>query len=308
MASAFIVVLLVATGEAADPSTTLVAKTTQDSLDENAIVVVRELDPNRLTNTEASRVGDALDAGVVVVIAWQDGHRNAVIRVRRDRRRDWVERTLTFVDADPTAERGKTIGFEVAAMIVKRTTDDGRGGEAPPTTGPPQTPTSYVSPRFGIDLLGSGALGHGASGAGGDIAARMWLLDRVGPRLAIGGRFGEASEAGASASVMRVAAGLGVRLLRPSASQPFTFGARTDALVLWYRLSRDTNTSSGSRVVGGVTGVFEGSWEVTRSFAVLVGGGVEVAFGEIDVLVDDRVVSTIRPLRGIVEIGVRWQP
>src|SRR5262249_12368198 len=118
MASAFIVVLLVATGEAQDASTAMVAKTAQEGLDEHAIVVVRETVPKRLTNDEGARVGDALDASAVVVIGWRDERRTAVIHLRPDRRRGWLERTVTFADVDPTAERGKTIGFEVASMIT----------------------------------------------------------------------------------------------------------------------------------------------------------------------------------------------
>ena len=329
MAGAFIVVLLVASGEGGDATTRMAARTTHDALEGDPIIIVREAELDHLNDAEATKVGSALNANAVAVVTWRDPqHHDALVHVRSggwgvpsptERRPEWVDRTLTFTDGDPVAERGRTIGFAVAAIIAAPPIPPASppSPPPPPLVPPESPPLQPLKSTFALDLLGASAAGAGSSGFGGDLSARLWLFDqRVGARVGAGVRFGELPDAGASVVVTRLAAGVAVRFLPPKLprASAFDLGARVDAVALWHRLVRNDAeatpraAASGSFVSPGIAALLEGAWRFTSSFAIVAAAGAEVAFGSIRVVVDNQRVTTIEPLRGVVEVGLRWEP
>jgi hypothetical protein len=308
MAGALIVVLLMATGDGANPSTTAAAKTVQDTLEGDAIVVVKEVDPERLTDAEATNIGALLNANAVVVLAWQKSDHPGVLLHVRSKRHDWIDRFLTFRDGDPAGERGRTIGYEVASIVAT----SGEDPSAPPAAPADTQRHRATIPRsrpFSIDLAATGATSHDAGGIGGDLAGRFWFLDGyVATRLGAGVRFGEAADASANVAIVRLAASAALRAHPPTPESPFGFGLRVDGLVLWQRLSRVDDTSSGSDVMPGLGALLEASYPVLPMFTLIGAVGVEVALGNTHVIVDNHPTTTLDPLRGVAEVGLRWEP
>ncbi len=323
---AIIVVIVVASGEGEDPSTRAAARAAQESL-VDSVVVVRELEPDQLGDDEARKVGVTLHADAVAVVSWRGDltHRTASLHVLRPSPRPpqtsdaVVQRSFVFSEADPLSERGKTIGFTVASIVRLQaasapppppTTPPERKPEqvdlAPPS-GPPPEPRKPTMLSF--DLLGAaGAFGR-ATGAGAEAGARVWLFDqRIAPHLGFGARFGEVDSAGASLSVLRLGLGASARFVTfGSGSGAVTMGARADGLLLWHRLSRTNNTSAGVSLVGGTSLLFETGWRFAPPWSLVFAVGAEIAFGDIRVFVDERNSTTILPLRGVGELGLRWE-
>jgi hypothetical protein len=310
-AAAFIVVLIVAVGDGEDPSIKMAAKTTHDALEGDAIVVVREVESERLSSDdEATKLVGVLNASAIAVLTWRDPqHRTVFVHARSERRPEWVDRSLVFAESDPMAERGRTIGFEVASIISVL---DGNAkaaakkDEPPPPSKPPKDGGGDKAGRFSLDIVGTAAAGKGAGGLGGDLSGRFWFFDRrIAAHLGAGARAGETlAEAGASILVARLAAGIGARFV---SHQLFDVGARLDGVALWHRLS-GSNGSNGSFLAPGLMGLVEGSWRFAQPFAVVAAAGAEVAFGSIRVFVDDQARATIQPARGVAEVGLRWEP
>src|SRR5258708_29822274 len=157
-------VVLVGAGEASDPTPSAMDRATRGAA-EAATVDVREARSPSPTDDEALALEKTLPPTAVVELRWTDAaHRKALLRVHLSLESRWVERTVAFKPSDAIAERGRTLGFAVAAMMPEgRTSAMGAGagtatgaatGTAPgtatatapatatPTAPPPAPPTA----------------------------------------------------------------------------------------------------------------------------------------------------------------------
>jgi hypothetical protein len=302
MGAPLLVVVLVAAGDTTDPGTTALTATAEDALEGNAIVVVRQAETARLTDAEADKVAAAVRADAVVVVTWSPfDRRRALVRVHAGKREAWVDRTLSFEAEDPVAERGRTVGFEIASMLRVRVP------EAPatePALAPPpaMVPEVRRGPTLAVDAVA--LLGMG--GVGGEGAARWFFSDTVTLRIGGGWRGEPLRAVSGDASVTRFGAGIAWRGLDTGGPRPIAVGARVDLLAIQHSVSRTRKASSDARWLPGADFVLEGSWVFAPGFAAIAGPGVEVSFGTTRVLVDGAQVTTIPSVRFVSELGLRF--
>jgi hypothetical protein len=289
------------------------------------------LPPNaRVTIVERA----SANADVVVQVQWSDGERQRARIVVRTSDGRTAERTLTFGSADPATERGRTLGFAVAAMIPEdlRADDATRpqpatppgatSAPAPPPSPVPAAPTVPAKtseardhseePRLRrslwLDASAQGGVGIGGSATalGGALALRV-PFEHVALRVGGAFRAGSISEAGASSTVVRGDAGIAFFTL--AIDPHVTVGARTGIVVLRHALTRTEPNgvqTSGGHTLFGAEAVLEGSVTLSSRIAVLLALGAEVAFGQTAVVVSDARVAELPPLRGISELGARF--
>lgn len=267
------------------------------------------------------------NADVVVTIRWAtDTDRRATLHVRvRDGRES--ERVVVFGASDPERERGRTLGFAVAAMIP----DDVRGPDDAPPPPPPKieppppppvrtTPTAPEQPppppppsasiddaRVWIDASAQAATGFvgSASTVGGGLAVRMPLRPIV-LRIAGAARGGDVEEAEASSTTVRGDAGVGFYTF--VLDRRMTLGGRTGLAVFRHSLTRaepDGTKTSGSHTLFGMEAMLEGSVAFSPRIAAIAALGAEVAFGTTRVLVGPSRVAVIPAVRPTAELGIR---
>jgi hypothetical protein len=141
-------IVLVAAGAAGDPTTVAMTAATRDALG-GAPVEVRETrgppDDEAALAMEASSHADA-----IVELRWADArHGQATLRLHIAAGGRWIERVIRFKPADAYAERGRTLGFEVASMLPEGAADRSPmpgGPSAASPTSQPSTPAATPSP------------------------------------------------------------------------------------------------------------------------------------------------------------------
>lgn len=330
-----IVLVLVAVGDARDPSVLALTATTEEALGPGTIVVVREV-VTRPDDAAALSVGSAVHADALVEISWPDPQRlRASLHVHPSKDSPtWTDRDLAFAPADAAAERGRTLGFAVASMIpaattastaTAATTATTATAATAPATGPPTAVAATAAPRpadttakspalqleprdrliaLELDGVATAGVGGAASGWGGALTGLIPIASSVVLRLGGGARFGSIAAAGAATSVARAHLGLGWQPLRDAASG-LGLGVRGHLVVLRDAVSRTDPTEAGARWLPGVDLELEVAWSVASSVELLVAGGAELAFGTTHVVVGTEAVASIPPVRLLAELGVR---
>jgi hypothetical protein len=269
------------------------------------------------------------NADVVVTLRWAtDSDRRATLHVRvRDGRES--ERVVVFAASDPDRERGRTLGFAVAAMIP----DDVRGPDDAPPPPPPAPPpreeakadvraeeprrTEQPPPRskasvddgkVWVDVTAQGATGFAgsASSLGGGLAFRVPLRPIV-LRLAGAVRGGEIPEADdATCTTIRGDAGAGLYTL--VLDRKVMLGGRTGLAVFRHSLTRGERTGaqvSGTHTLLGMEAMLEAGVALSPNVLVIAAAGTEVAFGTTRVLVGPSEVTVIPAVRPTAELGFR---
>src|SRR5438067_11028654 len=155
MSAPLIVVVLVAVGDAHDPSVVSMTTSAEEALGPGTIVVVREA-PSTPNDADAMALGDALHANALVEVSWPDAdRRRALLHVHASKDAPtWSDREIDFAPNDATPERGRTLGFAVASMIPAPSSEATTTAETPsptptPTpsaTTPLPTPTNVEAP------------------------------------------------------------------------------------------------------------------------------------------------------------------
>ncbi len=345
MAPAFVVVILVAAGDAGDPATKTMTATAQEALGPDAIVLVREVDAMP-SDDDAVRLETTLRAEAVVEVTWPGAtHDHAHLRVHAPAESSkWAERDLSFAARDLPGERGRTTGFAVASMLPTPKAASATAPSAaprppaassptlppsspsaasPPAASPPAAPVAPPRPRragdrgaelptaraaFDVSAAGALGLGGNAAGLGGEVGARLRLshgFSLVGFGSAM---LGDMESAQATSSTLRFVAGGAFEPLRPLATRPFAIGVVLDAGASRVSLTRrivGADPISGARWVGVSQGRLELAWWVLPQTALVSSVGVEVAFGATRVVIDDASVSSIPVVRGLASLGVR---
>jgi hypothetical protein len=321
MGASPVVVLLVALGGAREPSTRSMAAAAQEALDPSALVLVREVpDATLASDARAVSLAEAVHADAVAVLTWPDAdHHRAHVHVYSARPTRWVDRDIEFRGIDAAEERGKALGYAVAAMVLPRHEAGAREEPEPPPPPPPKRePTPPPPPpsppprerRLALDVVGTGSAGidGDAAGFGTEASARWTFYDPLSLRLGGGLRIGEVPAAQASMALGRFDGGLALRVVTLGHARPLTFGVRADAVLLYQVVSRpgpNSVTSSGTRWGPAGDALAEVAWRFVPEAAIVAAGGAEVASSRTQVLVDDRAAATIPRVRILGEFGIR---
>ena len=305
-----IVVVLVALGQATDPSTQALTAAAQDGLGPVALIVVREAPPESLAqHANSEKTGELLHADAVATIEWSDdAHEHARVSVYSTHDREWQDRSVSFVAADAPSERGRQLGFGIAAMVPptqappppppQRQNPPPRGGETPPSQS--VTPSRET---FDVDAAGVGASGV-AGGFGAELSLR-WRASRfLSIRGGAGARFGSISAAESTFADFRFDAGPAVIFF---STRAFEMGARADFVMTRIGVSRDASlvNASGSHWVGGVDLLLEGALGLAQNFALIAAAGGEADFGSTRIVVDGTEIDHAAQVRALGEIGIR---
>ena len=224
MGAALVILVLVATGETADPSTGAARAALVAMARRPVDVAVRE---TSVVPDEAEAAWIAADSKVDVVaeIGWGEGkHEHATVHLHGRDGRVLRAAELDFKAAEPTAERGRAIGFAIATMladepvaagiVASTTAAEARAaaaavpatpetsvassGAAPPSTAPTTTAASVRAPpdrvapirddyaSFAIEGAGAASIDAlGTASGAGPIVRLQWNVARdLGIRVA----------------------------------------------------------------------------------------------------------------------------
>jgi hypothetical protein len=126
-------VVLVAAGGAANPATVAMARAAREAL--SAVSVdVRETS-GEPSDDDALATEQRSHAAAVVELTWNDTDRlRATLRVYFAATGRWVQRSMGFTPSDPAAERGRSLGFAVAATLPENFQSPTEAGDAGPDT------------------------------------------------------------------------------------------------------------------------------------------------------------------------------
>ncbi len=310
--AALTLLVLIASGDANGPVVTSLARAMREALGPEAEVTIREV-PHVPSDDDAIALGHELHANAVIELIWKDTeHRRATLHFHAEPASSrWTDREVGFDAKDADAERGRMIGFALASMLPERQ----ESLPPPPLLVPPPIPNDEPEPPapapkgevlhwFGaVDVAASGSLGGDASGIGGALALRWDFAPKLSLRVAGGLRSGSVTAADADSLIFDAGAGLVWRAVRATSTSGFGVAVRADALAIQYRLSRDT--SHATLWLPGADLALEGSFLFAERMALFAAIGGEVAFGATDVFLHSEQVTTISPLRGIAEAGIR---
>ncbi len=302
-----IVLVLVALGEAADPSTQALTSAAEEGLGSDAIVLVREAPTDALeTHAAAEQTAALLHADAAVTVSWSDAtHTRAHVSVFSEQDHSWQDRSVAFAAVDAPIDRGHELGFGIAAMVPPIVAKRHEVVAPPPSLEPGEHDEPVVprEPRIALDLVGSAASGI-AGGFGGELSGRWRVWKSLWIRAGAGARFGDVSDAQASFVDVRFDGGPALTLL---SVPPFEIGARADFVVTRIALSRDQSVvnSTGQRTVPGADLTLEVVYALGRNVALIAGAGALVDFGSTSVIVDGNTDARATPLRATGEIGVR---
>jgi hypothetical protein len=329
MGDPFTVVILVAAGGAADPTTYAIERAASEALGRSARVLVHE-SMGAPTDGEALAASPETGQSAIVEVTWGDGgHRVAVLRVHLAGTERWLDRTIGFGASDADSERARTIGFALASMIPE--SDTKAAGPPPSAPPPPETVNvaaaapsardaeadrgpSDLAPStrpFALDLFAVGAAGVNASveaaGAGGAVEAFVF------PPFAL--RFGGAVRAGPMASArgsvitLLGTVGLSLQPWRPAPTRPLGAGLRLDYVLMSQSLSHESLTgstaSTRSRALSGGDVLAEFEWECAPGVELVLGAGVEEMFATTYIDLNGARVAALPPLSALAEAGLR---
>ncbi len=303
MDSALIVLVSPADAEASGTAATVAALAR--ALGPRAVIELRTA-PDPVA--EAARPSPRPEA--TVVLHWEQDGRRAHLKVRPQPSAEWLERDLGFDAHDLVAERGRAVGLAIASMLPELP-------EAPPLPAastrthpaPPRGPRPQPAPLGEVQLrvqlgLAPGGLGGGVGGA---LEGQLYLGPLVGLHATFGLRGADAPAVEGTESHLRAGGGLAVRW---RVARAFELGAALDLLVLRDSVGHfsidgdDLTPVSQARALPGLRGDLRAAWFFTGNAAVGLSLGAEGAFGETAVFLERKQVTSVVPLRLLLEPGL----
>ena len=319
--AALLLVVLLAAGEADDPVAAPMARAAEEALGAQAEVVLREM--RRLPSDEdAVKLGYDLRAEAVVELAWADAlHKEAIIRVRTRPGERWVQREITFSEADAASERGRTLGFAAASMIpVEPPHEAGPMNPvpAPPPPAVPEPPPAAPPPPnkpppmrrrafsglFEALAIGTAGLDGEGPGLGGGLAVEVMITGHVALRLAGEARTAPIPSVSASSYSFLAAPGLAWRPVLATGSQPIAFGVHVDAMLGGYGLSH-AGDSAPLQWSPGARALLDTAWMAGQGAGISLALGAETPFRTVRIVEGGSTMKTYYPLRFVSEVGVR---
>jgi hypothetical protein len=312
MSAAVVLAILVVAGESQKPELAALRDAAGDVA--GGASAVRVIESPKVSDAEALRVEHDLDMTAVVQLTWCDGDRLlARLRLHAARTNRWIDREIRFARGDTARERGRALGFAIASMLPEGDPQlqiqlSGRADApvGPPTPPPPQRHAVAASLAVGAGLGGP------AGGVGGALGAETAVTERAAMGLRVGLRHGQLSDVEARSLTAVVACGATFRWRVPDETHALGLGARADALLLYHSISRAGpagGTQSKGHLMPGADLLLEATWRLSRPVELVLDGGVEVAFGTVDVTVvaapPAAGTATIPAVRAVANLGVR---
>ena len=324
---------MIAVSEVSAPTTDAMTGAVAEALGPDTALVLR----SSVTPSDAEALACEHDLGAAAVarVLW-DGPEQTVGVLRAHLRRPdrWIERRVTFSSADSRAERGRTLGYALASLLL----GDPKREEAaatPLVTGParaapaarPVPSTAVSSPVTTVSLplasawpsaddglsldlaaLATRGVGGPANGLGAALHAEYGMGHRLFLRGGTSLRTGDVPELDGGDTVATVGGGLAFRPWAREAGRPVGLGLILEAVAIYHSLSHravDGDNLRQGRLIGGAAVGLEGEWAIGRSFDLCLGLGGEVAVGSTDVTVATHRIATIPALRITSQLGLR---
>ena len=323
------VLVVLTTGDPGDGSTRAIEQALRTALVRDATVVVRP-SAGGTSDEDLAALGDAEHANLIGVIAWSEHQKRVVIRFLKLPGRRWTDREVRFDAADAPTERGRTVGFALASMMPDDAVAEPKtAAPTPPPPPPPdagavtEPPASFRAPEqprppaplprpnpFALDaaaLAVAPTSGYGG-GAGGTLALRVPIVGALGARGALSARAESIGPAQASARAFGATAGVAWQPWL-DAGRRWGAGARIDALVLFIDVAHlsedDAQASHRSRFLPGVGAALEGTFRFSDHVSLIGAVGTEIVFGQTDLYVQERRVTSLPPTKLLAELGFR---
>jgi len=329
-----VVAILIAVSEASSPATASMTAAVTEALGPEASVVLRTT--SATSDGEALATERELHADGVAHVVWEGADQTVGVLRAHVRSTDrWFERRVTFSPSDSRVERGRTLGFAFASLLLAggSATADAPADEdrsvALATVAPapaavaasvaaspaPIAPPSVERPRqrgLTLELAAQAVRGIGgpAESLGGTLHAEIPLRGPFHARAGGGLRAGHVEQLDGNLTVAAASGGLAFRPLVPAPGRSaLGLGITLEGAALYQDLSHQTSggeTLHQGHWFGGMTGGVDGSWAVVRSLDLWLGLGAEVAFGTTAVTVAGRDIGTVPAFRLTAQAGIRW--
>jgi hypothetical protein len=300
--AALALTLLVGAGEGEEPVTQGILAALAEALGADVEVVVRE------------RPAPA-ERAPVARVRWGDPRRLAAeLAVQPEAGAAWLEQRLVFQPADDLFERGRTVGFALAAMLPARLR---ARPPAPVVATRTREATASVPPRAAsaaplaveaAAVVARGVAGD-ADGLGAALAVRGGLSRRLGWCLGVSGRFGEVEAAGARSRALHAGVGLVLGLAGDPARDRAAVGLRLEGGAFHESLRRraagDAPEETRARWLPGAMAALEATLRLGGGSVLTLGAGPEVALGRTSIFVNDRQVEVLPTVRAVAALGLR---
>jgi YD repeat-containing protein len=308
-----VLVIWTVASELSSPSTVAMTNAAHDALGAGTVVRVEPIPED----TQASLLEEQ-DASGVVQLVWDEEHRRASMRCYLVRSQRWVDREVTFTSLDPEAERGRTLGFLAASILI----DAGApyaGRRAEPAPPPPVTPVARdTRPRVLVPTAPIepwGAIGAGASlaGPGDGTSYGGWFSAEYSglPRFWLGlfgeARFGTLPRAQATSQILSLTLTSTLELLRatPEVWIGVRLGGGATYLTVGHFSEGDPTAVEKSRFVPTFDALLSGAYGMARGPSIYAEAGVNFVPGVTEIFVREQNVATLPRLLTIGRIGLR---
>jgi hypothetical protein len=257
--------------------------------------------------TEPSEPSAPRGAAGVVRLSFGPDAEHVRLACYLPRLRRWVERDLWFDADDPDTERGRTLGFLVASMVV----DQGMLPRLAPT--PIPEPRRHAAGDQSVTPPGTSiAAGVEAAGpgTGSGFGAYAGLERRALPWLGLGGaahaRFGSIQEAQASTRLLALGPELS---LRPIQIRRAWLGVRANLTLSYLWISHfsedDERPDNQVRWLPGAELAAHAGFQVAPAVAIFADVGATGLLGETEIEVRHQVVAVWPWLSGLVRLGIQ---
>lgn len=314
LAHPLVILFLVHQGEAGAPATTAMVAATEKAL-AGATVTVREADPFPADDVVAG------EADVVAEVTWTAKPVSAHLHVHT--KPGWLDRDIGFATTDSALDRGRTVGFVVAAMVPEFEPTP-LAPPPPPPPPPPFTPLPTTPPpdrgpeagaaprpahtRWVVDAFGAlgSAIGTGL-GVGGGGAFGVQPSPFVGVAVRSDLRVGELVGFGRT-TAFRVGAGVA---LSTRVAAPWAVALRLDLAALRLGVTRTrvagapTSSDSLSRWVPDVALLGEIVGRLGGDAALYAAVGPEFALGTTTVTLNGAEIGALPRVRVTAAVGMR---
>ena len=326
-------VILVAAGQASDPSTGALTRAAHDALGPDTRVDVRETS-SAPTDADALQAERGAEVDAVAEVIWNDAQQ-AALHVLVPRTGRWVYRTIGFDASDAPIERGRTLGFAVASMLPEGGLPEaGSAGSAsshpspagveaasgpplplsapaPDDKRPPSLAPAAAAPNVFVDVYGIGTVGVGgtAQGIGAAAAGRWFALPMLAFRVGGGALAGTVSEADATTLYLMGTAGIAFHPFRARPGRPVGAALRVEYVLERQSMSRvassPTTPGSYERWLSGASAMLEGDVLFAPNVEVVLAVGAVDLFSPTYVDVQGAQVATLPAVRAQGELGFR---
>ena len=318
------VLVIVASGEPSDGSTTAMEQALRGALGRDVPIAVRSA-AEGASDESLVATASSEHAALLVVVVWSERPRRATLRIVKPSEGRWTDREIRFDSADVPTERGRTVGFALASMVP----EDALTPPDRPPAPPPAPPVESASPSAGrtppespsplylpgpnplaleAAALAATALGGYGGGLGGVFAVRIPLGAGFALRGAMSLRGGEVAPAQATSRVIVGGAGVSWQPWL-DARRRWALGGRFDALVIHHDLGHlsqdDPEVAHLSRFLPGFDVALEGAYRFADRAAFVGALGTEIALGTTEIVVRDHTVASLTPGRILGELGLR---